>query len=95
MKLVPCPLNGPRPMDEFVYGGEVRAPAVAGGAPGDDAAWGRHVFNRLGVAAVRREWWYHLPSGYWFIALRDTATGEFKDSFDAKAPRARDAGPAP
>ncbi|MEY2854751.1 MAG: Sarcosine oxidase, delta subunit family, partial [Pseudomonadota bacterium] len=24
MKLIPCPLNGLRPVDEFVYGGEVR-----------------------------------------------------------------------
>jgi sarcosine oxidase, subunit delta len=24
MKLMPCPINGPRPVAEFVYGGEVR-----------------------------------------------------------------------
>jgi sarcosine oxidase subunit delta len=22
---------------------------------------------------VKKEWWYHLPSGVWFIAERDTA----------------------
>ncbi len=49
----------------------------------DDAAWGRHVFNRQGVPATRREWWYHQPSGYWFIAVRDTANGEFLETFDA------------
>ncbi len=24
MKIMTCPLNGPRPVSEFVYGGEVR-----------------------------------------------------------------------
>ncbi len=84
MKLVPCPLNGPRPMEEFVYGGEVRA---TGDASVDDAAWGRHVFNRVGVPGTRREWWYHLPSGYWFVAIRDTANGDFIETFDAGAAR--------
>ena len=81
MKLVPCPLNGPRPMEEFVYGGEVRA--TPDEASVDDAAWGRHVYGRQGVPATRREWWYHLPSGYWFIAERNTLSGEFVATFDA------------
>ena len=80
MKLVPCPLNGPRPLEEFVYGGEVR---TAPDGAVDDAAWGRYVYGRQGVAATRREWWYHSPSGYWFIAVRDTLSGEFLESFDA------------
>ena len=25
MKIIHCPVNGPRPAQEFVYGGEVRA----------------------------------------------------------------------
>jgi sarcosine oxidase subunit delta len=81
MKLVPCPLNGPRPMEEFVYGGEVRTAPEPDAA--DDASWARHVYHRQGVPATRQEWWYHQPSGYWFIALRDTASGEFLDAFDA------------
>jgi sarcosine oxidase subunit delta len=51
--------------------------------PEDDAVWARHVYNRLGVPGQRREWWYHQPSGYWFIAERDTLTGEFLRSYDA------------
>jgi sarcosine oxidase subunit delta len=81
MKLVPCPLNGPRPLEEFVYGGEVRAAIDETSV--DDAAWGRHVHARQGVPATRREWWYHLPSGYWFIAERDTLSGEFIATVDA------------
>jgi sarcosine oxidase subunit delta len=55
MKLVPCPLNGLRPADEFVHGGEVRAtpePATC-----SDVEWARHVFHRSGVPGVKREWW--------------------------------------
>jgi sarcosine oxidase, subunit delta len=81
MKLVPCPLNGLRPMEEFVYGGELRrAPAPL---PDDDAAWARHVYDRQGVPATRREWWYHQPSGFWFIAMRDTLSGEFLETYSA------------
>ena len=73
MKLIPCPLNGLRPAEEFIYGGELRAmpdPAV------DDAHWSRYVFHRSGVPGVKREWWCHVPSGYWFVLERDTLTDE-------------------
>ena len=82
MKLVPCPLNGPRPLEEFIYGGEVRERSAPEAL--DDAGWGRYLYERQGVPATRREWWYHQPSGYWFIAVRDTLSGEFLDSFDAR-----------
>jgi sarcosine oxidase, subunit delta len=75
MKLIPCPLNGPRPADEFICGGEVRVAPDAGAA--SDAEWARHVFHRSGVPGVKQEWWCHVPSGYWFIAERDTLTDEF------------------
>lgn len=79
MKLVPCPLNGLRPADEFVYGGEVRAsPAPANCS---DAQWAEFVFHRSGVPGVKREWWCHTPSGYWFIAERNTLTDEFLTSY--------------
>ena len=69
-----CPLNGPRNISEFVYGGEVVGmpdPETA-----NDAEWADHVFledNRRGVV---REWWLHVATAYWFIAERDTATDE-------------------
>ena len=74
MKILCCPLNGPRNVSEFAYGGEVRTmpdPAAA-----SDAEWADHVFledNRRGVV---REWWLHVATDYWFIAERDTATDE-------------------
>ena len=74
MKVMPCPLNGPRNISEFVCGGEV----VATPEPNhcSDEAWADYVFmldNRKGVV---REWWFHVPTAYWFIAERDTRTDE-------------------
>jgi len=71
MKIMVCPLNGPRPVMEFAYGGEVRV----GPDPDtcSDAEWSAHVFNRSGSPGVKYEWWCHIASGFWFIALRDTA----------------------
>jgi sarcosine oxidase subunit delta len=57
----------------------------------DDAAWARHVFHRSGVPGMKREWWCHTPSGYWFIAERDTLTDEFVASYPAS--RLREMGP--
>jgi sarcosine oxidase subunit delta len=74
MKLMHCPLNGPRPIQEFLYGGALRdmpAPAQA-----SDEEWADYVFNRDGEPAIAKEWWYHTPSGTWFIAERDTLTDE-------------------
>jgi sarcosine oxidase subunit delta len=37
-----------------------------------DEQWADYVFNRNGSPGVKKEWWYHVPSGVWFIAERDT-----------------------
>lgn len=70
MKIMTCPVNGPRPVSEFVYAGEVRD--MPDPAQCDDAAWADYVFNRNGAPGIKKEWWYHAPSGTWFIAERDT-----------------------
>ena len=71
MKILHCPLNGPRPVSEFAYGGELRV--MPDPAACSDNDWTDYVFNRSGVPGVKREWWCHLASGVWFIAERDTA----------------------
>lgn len=70
MKLLTCPLNGLRPISEFVYGGPVRSTPAATCTDGE---WTDYVFNRDGAPGVKREWWCHIASGYWFIVTRDTA----------------------
>lgn len=71
MKILHCPLNGPRNIQEFAYGGEV-APLPA--ADASDGVWAGYVFLDENAAGVVREWWLHVASGYWFIAERDTTT---------------------
>ena len=70
MKILTCPLNGPRPVSEFFYWGEVRPMPDPTSASDDE--WADYVFNRNGAPGVKREWWCHTPSNTWFIAERDT-----------------------
>jgi sarcosine oxidase, subunit delta len=86
MKIITCPLNGPRPLLEFVCGGEVREtpdPATC-----TDAEWSAYLYTRRSVPGVKREWWCHTPSGYWFIAERDTARDEILQTYDSAGLRA-------
>ena len=80
MKLMHCPLNGWRNIGEFVYGGEV-VPAPAADAPGEE--WADWVFMENNTAGVVREWWLHAPSGYWFIAERDTVRDQVLRTYPA------------
>jgi len=71
MKLMPCPLNGPRNIQEFAYGGEVRP---LPDTDADAATWADWTFLRSDPNGVVCEWWCHVPTTYWFIAERDTRT---------------------
>lgn len=79
MKLLRCPLNGSRPISEFAYGGELRA--MPDPSRSTDYEWASYVFNRNGAPGLKKEWWYHVPSGTWFIAERDTATDHVLDTY--------------
>lgn len=70
MKLLHCPEIGPRPLSEFVFGGELRPMPDADAC--SDAEWSDYVYNRQGAPALKREWWYHSPTGTWLIAERNT-----------------------
>jgi sarcosine oxidase, subunit delta len=70
MKLMTCPINGARPIAEFVCAGEVRP--MPNPDTTDDTVWADYVFNRDNTPQVKREWWCHTPSNTWFIAERDT-----------------------
>ncbi len=69
MKILTCPLNGPRNISEFACGGEV----ILQPDP-------RDLEDTLGVV---REWWCHTASSYWFIAERNTATDEILRTYPA------------
>jgi sarcosine oxidase subunit delta len=79
MKLLRCPVNGTRPISEFAYGGELRD--MPDPSRVTDAEWAAFVFNRNGAPGLKKEWWYHVPSGTWFIAERDTGTDRVLDTY--------------
>src|SRR5699024_1786363 len=80
MKIMSCPLNGPRNISEFIYGGEFKP------TPDPDTCevreWAEHIFFSNNTTGVVREWWMHAPSNYWFIAERNTVTDEILRTCD-------------
>ena len=40
----------------------------------DTEAWADYLFMHDNAAGVVREWWYHVPTSFWFIADRDTVS---------------------
>src|SRR5258707_9690288 len=85
MKILVCPLNGPRPVSEFAYGGEVRRSPDPNTC--SDAEWSSYVFNRSGSPGVKYEWWCHVASGFWFVVLRDTTRDVVVATYPAEAVR--------
>lgn len=80
MKIMNCPLNGPRNISEFVYGGEVKP--MPDHANCSDKEWAEYVFYYENSIRVVKEWWFHSPSGYWFIAERHTASDDITKTYD-------------
>jgi len=74
MKILTCPINGPLPLQEFHYGGEVRD--MPDPHTVSDSAWADYVFHRNGEPGIKREWWHHIASGTWFVAERNNVTDE-------------------
>ncbi len=54
-----------------------------------DAQWSDYVFNRSGSPAAKFEWWCHIASGFWFVALRDTLNDKVIATYPAQAARER------
>ena len=81
MKIMTCPLNGPRNISEFAWGGEVKA--MPDPMTCSDDEWAEYVFLENNTAGVVREWWCHLPTSYWFIAERNTLTDEILRTYPA------------
>jgi sarcosine oxidase subunit delta len=79
MKILHCPVNGPRPLSEFSYGGEYTP--MPDPDQVSDGEWADYVFNRSGAPGVKLEWWCHTASGVWFLAERDTARDKIVRTF--------------
>ena len=83
MKILNCPLNGPRNISEFLWGGEVKP--MPDPASATDRAWADYVFMENNAAGVVREWWCHLATSFWFVAERNTVTDEIVRTYPAGA----------
>ncbi|MEX1107672.1 MAG: sarcosine oxidase subunit delta [Dongiaceae bacterium] len=81
MKIINCPLNGPRNALEFVCAGEVRT--MPDPARCSDHEWADYTFLENNTAGLVKEWWCHVPSSYWFIAERNTVTDEIIRTYPA------------
>jgi len=76
MFLIDCPNIGPRNASEFRFGGEFVERPPNPEDPASDDAWTDFLYMRENKSGVQKEWWYHRPSGTWFIAERHTKTHE-------------------
>lgn len=79
MKLLKCPINGVRPLSEFLFGGECREMPDPDNS--SDLEWASYVHYRDNAPGVKKEWWYHTPSGTWFIAERNTINDEVLNTY--------------
>jgi len=90
MKIMKCPVNGPRNITEFVWAGEVKPepdPATCSGRE-----WTTHLFLENNAAGIVYEWWLHAPTNTWFIAHRNTVSDEILETMTFDAYLARQAG---
>jgi sarcosine oxidase subunit delta len=92
MKILDCPLNGPRNISEFACLGEVKEmPEPGAGA----AEWSNFVFMEQNPAGLVREWWIHVPTNYVFVVDRDTRTDDIVATYrigDSRLAQARAGG---
>lgn len=80
MKILTCPMNGPRNIDEFQYLGPLRTSPDPEAT--SDRDWARHLFRAENRPGLMVEWWRHRPSNYVFLAERHTVTNQVLRTFD-------------
>ena len=81
MKIMPCPLNGPRNIQEFICAGPVEPHPDPNRCT--DHEWTEFVWMEENLAGVVREWWCHVATSYWFIAERNTVSDEILATYPA------------
>ena len=81
MKVMNCPLNGPRNISEFICFGEVLN--MPNPKDVSDDEWADFIWMSNNTAGVVQEWWCHVSTAYWFIAERNTITDEIVTTYPA------------
>jgi sarcosine oxidase subunit delta len=96
MLLIPCPHCGPRPENEFRYGGEAHIARPRDPALLSDEKWADFLYMRSNPKGVHAERWRHIHGcGRFFNALRDTVSDRFLITYKAGEPRPPFAAEAP
>jgi sarcosine oxidase subunit delta len=75
MLLIPCPWCGPRPENEFQYGGQAHLVRPVDPSAVDDATWAGYLYLRDNPKGRHVERWRHRHGcGRFFNCVRDTVT---------------------
>ena len=87
---IPCPWCGPRPLDEFEYGGDAGKKRPAGRRQTNHDAWMDYVYYRDNPAGTHREYWQHVSGcRAWLVVTRDTTTHAIGKAVLARPQHAR------
>jgi sarcosine oxidase subunit delta len=62
---------------------------------GTDAEWAAYTYAESNTRGIVREWWLHVPTAYWFIAERDTASDRVLRTYPASELDSQDREPGP
>jgi sarcosine oxidase subunit delta len=82
MLVIPCPWCGPRPENEFHYGGQAHVIRPADPSSVDDAAWTAYLYLRDNPRGRHAERWRHqYGCGRFFNCVRDTVTDRIAASY--------------
>jgi sarcosine oxidase subunit delta len=75
MLLIACPYCGPRPENEFRYGGEAHIARPRQPADLDDEAWMNFLYMRANPKGLHYERWRHFNGcARFFNCVRDTVS---------------------
>ena len=75
---ITCPWCGPRPVEEFTYGGDATKARPKNPDDAGRGEWLDFVFYRENVAGLHEEYWQHVAGcRAWLVAERDTTTHAF------------------
>jgi sarcosine oxidase, subunit delta len=75
MLLIACPWCGPRPENEFRYGGEAHIARPRDPGSVNDHEWAAFLHMRTNPKGVHYERWRHIHGcGRFFNCMRDTAS---------------------
>lgn len=74
MQIFSCPICGPRPEQEFHFGGDLGNHRPEGGGDVPAERWANYLYFRNNIKGPAEEIWQHQPCGELFAMRRDTVT---------------------